>query len=164
MRKTLVKIGDWIRGLIDFFYPPFRKFISPELFRYAACGGGNIVFDWALYALLYNCVIQHRIVDLGFVALSPHIAAFLIVFPITTFTGFLLQKYVTFTSSYLRGSVQLFRYFMVVITNMLIIYFGLKLFVDVIGFYPTPSKMLVTGVTVVLSYLAQKKFTFRVKQ
>ncbi|HCL82631.1 MAG TPA: phenylalanine 4-monooxygenase, partial [Chitinophagaceae bacterium] len=32
-----------IIALIDFFYPPFRKFISLQTFRYAACGGANTI-------------------------------------------------------------------------------------------------------------------------
>ena len=51
-----------------------------------------------------------QIVHLGFVAISPHIAAFLIVFPMTFTSGFLLAKYVTFTASELKGRIQLFRY------------------------------------------------------
>jgi len=148
--------------LIDFFYQPFSSFVSRQMFRYAACGGGNLVLDWVLYFVIYNFIFaqQHNL-HLGLVTLSPHIAAFAIVFPITLLTGFLLQKYITFTTSHLRGRVQLFRYFLVVIANILIIYTGLKIMVDGFGFWATPSKMLVTVITVIFSYLSQKKFTFK---
>jgi putative flippase GtrA len=76
-------------------------------------------------------------------------------------TGFLLQKYVTFTASALRGSIQLVRYFMVVMANLLINYAGLKLFVDGLGFYPTPSKMIITCFAILVSFIFQKKFTFK---
>ena len=33
--------------------------------------------------------------------------------------------------------------------------------VDVIGFYPTPSKILITLFTIVISFLAQKFYTFK---
>ena len=164
MRKLFEKIGLWIRGLIDFFYPPFRKYFSPELFRYAACGGGNMLFDTVLYYLIYNYVIQHRIIHFGCIALSPHIATLAVVFPITTLSGFLLQKYVTFTASYLRGTTQLFRYFLVVLLNLAVNYFGLKLLVDVLGIYPTPSKIIITCITILLSYIFSKIFTFRIKK
>jgi putative flippase GtrA len=85
-----------------------------------------------------------------------------VTFPITVLTGFLLQKYVTFSNSYLRGGVQLFRYFLVVIANLMINYAGLKLLVDGLHFYPTPWKMIITVFTVIFSYLSQKKFTFNV--
>ncbi len=50
---------------------------------------------------------------------------------------------------------------MVVIVNLLINYFGLKLCVEVLYWYPTPSKMLITMFTVVFSFFAQKYFSFR---
>ena len=163
MRKLLGKIGDNIRALVDFFYPPFERFMTLKMFRYAACGSANVVFSWVLYFLTFHFVLQKQMLHLGFVTLSSHIAALAIVFPITTFTGFLLQKYVTFTASELRGKVQMMRYFLVVCGNLLLHYAGLKLFVDVFHFFPTPSKMLITIITMVLSYIFQNQFTFRIK-
>ncbi len=163
MRKLLTKTGAWLRHVIDFFYPPFRRFISPQLFRYAACGAVNVIFDWVLYFVVFHFVLHKQMLHVGFVTLSSHIATLLMVFPVTTFTGFLVQKYVTFSASELRGTVQLFRYFLVVMGNLLVNYFGLKLFVDVLNIYPTPSKMLVTFITIILSYIFQSKFTFKTK-
>jgi putative flippase GtrA len=85
----------------------------------------------------------------------------LIVFPITLLTGFWLNKYVTFTQSSLRGYKQLWRYILIVAVNLLVNYFGLKLFVEVCGIYPTPSKMIITIITVAISFFGQKYFTFR---
>jgi putative flippase GtrA len=101
---------------------------------------------------------------LGFVTISPHIAALFVTFPITLFTGFLLQKYVTFTASDLRGREQLIRYIAVVGVNLLINYFGLKLLVELLHFYATPSKMVVTVICTIFSYFSQKTFTFKVKK
>ncbi|MBQ6723036.1 MAG: GtrA family protein [Paludibacteraceae bacterium] len=127
-----------------------------------------MVLDWILYFLIYNFVVGHEIVNLSFEignwsfeqAITPHIAAFCIVFPITLLTGFLLQKYVTFTQSDLHGVRQLGRYTLIVAVNLAVNYFGLKLCVETFGWYPTPSKMVVTIVTVVISYLGQKYYTF----
>lgn len=160
MRKFFTRIGHWIQGVIDFTYPPFRKIISPQLYRYGICGGANVIFDWVLYFLVYNFIIRYRDVNLGIVTLSPHIATLILIFPVVTFSGFLLQKYVTFTASDLRGSTQLIRYLMIVLANLLINYAGLKIFVDGLHFYPTPSKMIITLITVICSYIGQKKFTF----
>ena len=157
---------------MDFFYPPFRRYFSRQLFHYAACGGATVVFDWVLYFFVHNFVLDNtQLVHLKFVTLTPHIATLAITFPFTVLLGFLLQKYVTFSDSYLRGRVQLFRYFLVVTANLLINYIGLKLLVDglrvgelLVGglhFYPTPSKMIITVFTVIFSYLMQKKFTFK---
>ena len=162
------RLAKIITKIIDFFYPPFRHFMSEQLFRYAACGGGNLVLDWVLYFLIYNFVIGHEIVNLQFEilnhtfsqAITPHIATLCIVFPITLLTGFWLQKYVTFTGSNLRGIRQLGRYILIVFINLAINYFGLKLCVEILGWYPTPSKMFITLITVAVSYLGQKHFTF----
>ena len=162
MRKFLTKTGLWIQRIIDFTYPPFRKLISPKLYRYGACGGANVLLDWVLYFVVYNFLFKDRIVDLGFIAFSPHIAAFIIIFPVITFSGFLLQKYVTFTDSTdSRGRVQLMRYILIVLANLLINYIGLKILVDGLNFYPTPSKMITTIITVICSYIGQKYFTFK---
>ena len=161
MRKMFTKIGLWIQKVIDFTYPVFRRFVPVEIYRYGVCGGGNIVFDWVLYFLVYNVVFKDSLFDLGLVVLSPHIATLVVIFPITTFSGFLLQKYVTFTESGLRGRVQLVRYTIIVVANLFINYIGLKCFVDGLHFYPTPSKMIITVFTVICSYIGQKKFTFK---
>ncbi len=163
------KLAQIITKIIDFFYTPFRKIMSEQLFRYAACGGGNMVLDWILYFLIYNFVIGHELVNVQFTiynvqfaqAITPHIATLCIVFPITLLTGFWLQKYVTFTQSNLHGARQLIRYILIVCVNLAINYFGLKLCVEIWGWYPTPSKMVITLVTVAVSYLGQKYYTFR---
>ena len=165
MKKILITAGLRIQKMIDFTYPLFRKLISQKLYRYGVCGGANVLLDWILYFLAYNFIFKDRIVDLGFIAFSPHIAAFIIVFPVITLSGFLLQKYVTFTDATdLRGRVQLMRYILIVFANLFINYAGLKIFVDGLNFYPTPSKMIITVFTVICSYIGQKKFTFKVSQ
>ena len=146
-----------------------KEIMSDQLFRYAACGGGNLVLDWILYFLIYNFVIGHENVILSFTiyhlpfeqVITPHIATLCIVFPITLLTGFLLQKYVTFKASRLNGWRQLSRYILIVALNLALNYFGLKLCVETFGWYPTPSKMFITLITVIVSYLGQKYYTFR---
>lgn len=158
-----------ITKIVDFFYRPFSKYIPQQLFRYAACGGGNMLLDWVLYFLIYNFVIGHELVyislpfasNLSHICLTPHILTFLIVFPITLFTGFWLNRNITFTQSSLRGYKQLWRYILIVALNLLVNYLGLKLCVDILGFYPTPSKMLITLVTVAISFFGQKYFSFK---
>ena len=163
-------ISQIITKIIDFFYRPFSKYIPQQLFRYAACGGGNMVLDWVLYFVVYNFVVGHELVyitlpnsliALSPLCLTPHIMSLLIVFPITLLTGFLLNKYVTFTQSSLSGYRQLWRYILIVIVNLLVNYLGLKLLVEFCGFYPTPSKMIITIVTVVISFFGQKYFSFK---
>ncbi len=159
-------LSQIITKIVIFFYRPFSKYLPEQLFRYAACGGGNMVLDWLLYFFIYNFVIGHELVYITLpfnyqLCLTPHILTLLIVFPITLFTGFWLNKYVTFTQSSLRGYRQLFRYILIVIINLLVNYFGLKLFVEVCHIYPTPSKMIITVITIVISFFGQKYYSFR---
>ena len=63
------KIAKIITQIIDFFYTPFKKVVPQQLFRYAACGGGNMIFDWILYFVLYNFVIGHQLV---YISLSSY--------------------------------------------------------------------------------------------
>lgn len=135
-----------------------------KTYRYMVCGGGNLVFDILLYFIMYNFVLTKQDLDLNFVVISPHIAAFLIVFPITFFTGFLLNKYIAFDESNLKGKVQLYRYALVVAGAILLNYLLLKLFVEVFHIYPTPSKILVTIISVVYSYTLQNRYTFKVEE
>ena len=160
------KIAKIITKIIDFFYTPFQKVLPQQLFRYAACGGGNMVLDWILYFVLYNFVIGHelvyiRLMDEYTLCLTPHIATLCIVFPITLLTGFWLNRYVTFSQSLLHWNRQLIRYISIVAVNLAINYFGLKLCVEVLGWYPTPSKMVITIATVIISYFGQKYFSFK---
>jgi len=159
--SILKHIQKIINGVINFFYPPFKRFIPIETFRYAATGGGNMVLDILLYFLVFHFVLFEQNLNLGFMVISAHIAAFLIVFPITFTNGFLLAKYITFTQSKLHGRKQLIRYGLSVGGSILLNYLLLNLFVDKFHIFPTPSKILTTAVVVVYSFLMQKFFTFK---
>ena len=162
MKKLFIKIGNCIRNIIDFFYPPFKRFMSPQLFRYAACGGSNMLFDCVLYYFIFNYVLHQQAVDFGFFVMRSDWAALTIKFPITLLTGFLLQKYVTFSlANASRGRVQLFRYLQVVIMNLGINYIGLYFFVDILHFYPSIANATNAVITSFFSYFAQKLYTFR---
>lgn len=156
-----MRLQEIILKTIDFFYTPFRRLVPIQIFRYGVSGGANMVLDWVLYFLVYNFVFCHQVVHVGPIAISAHIASFIIVFPITLFTGFWLAKYISFKESEIESKIQAIRYVSVVLANILINYLCLKLFVDVCGFYPTPSKMLTTFITVVFSYVMQKFYTFK---
>lgn len=161
MRRTAGWVRRGIIRSIDLFYiPPVRKIIPESLFRYLFCGSANLLFDWILYFVLYNFVFAKEVFYLKYLAISPHIAAFLFSFPVSFFTGFVLGKYISFEGSSLRGRTQLMRYGLVTGSNIMINYFGLKLLVEQIGIFPTPSKMIVSLVCTVFSYIMQRYFTF----
>ena len=152
---------DLVIRVIDFFYPPFRRIMPLQTFRYAACGGGNTVLDILLYFIAYNFILQKQILYTPIGAISPYIAAFLISFVVSFPTGYLLNRYIVFPGSSLKGRIQLFRYFVLVLLCIGLNYIFIKLFVEKFGVYPTIAKMLTTIIVVSFSYLTQKNFTFK---
>jgi len=155
------KTRDIIVTIVDWFYPWFSRFLSRETFLYLVCGGGNMVLDITLYFISYNFILDKQILDLGFVAISPHITAFIMSFSITFPLGFLLAKYITFSQSDIKGHIQLFRYGVTVVICILLNYLFLKLFVEQFHWYPTISKAVATVIIAIYSYLSQKHYTFR---
>lgn len=157
MRKKII-------DFIDFFYPPFKKIVPEQTFRYAVCGGTNMLLDIFLFYISFNFILNKKILDLGFIALKPYNAALVMSFCITFPLGFLLNKYIVFNTSYLRGHVQLFRYMLIVALNLLLNYLILNLLIQYLHFFPTIAKIFATVIIVTFSFLSQKHFTFKVKK
>jgi putative flippase GtrA len=130
-------------------------------FRYAVCGGSNMFLDIFIYYISYNFILHKQILDLGFIAFKPHIAALWMAFVVSFPVGFLLSKYVVFTKSELRGRVQLFRYLLIVGVNLVLNYAFLKTLVEYMNFYPTIARIFTTIIIVTFSFLSQKHFTFK---
>ena len=157
MRKKII-------AFIDFFYPPFKKIMPLQTFRYAACGGSNLLLDIFLFYISFNFIFDKKIVQLGFIALKPYNAALCLSFCITFPLGFLMSKYLVFNDSYLRGGVQLIRYMVIVAINLFLNYFIINVLVQYLHFYPTISKIFATVIIVTFSFISQKHFTFRAKK
>ena len=146
---------------IDFFYPPFRRILPLQTFRYAVCGGSNMVLDLVLFYVSFHFILNESLLDLGFIVLKPYNAALIMAFMISFPTGFLLNKYIVFKGSYLRSYVQLTRYMLIVAVNLFLNYAILNVLVQYMHFYPTIAKGFAIIVIVTFSYLSQKHFTFR---
>ena len=148
-------------SLIDTLYiKPLERVISRQMFGYFLCGAANMALDTLWYFLIYHYVVMERNIDLGIVVISPHIAALIIVFPITFFTGFLLNRYVAFRATQQRTTKQLFRYALSVVGSILLNYALMKLFVELCYVWPTIAKMMTTIIVALYSFLAAKYFSF----
>ena len=152
-----------VTSFIDYFYPPFRKLMPLQTFRYIACGGGNTLLDIIIYYCSYHYVLREQNLHTPLIVISPYIAAFFIAFAVSFPMGFYLNRNVVFTGSTLTSRVQLFRYFLLVVICILLNYIFIKLFVEQFHFYPTVAKILTTVIVVSFSYLTQKHFTFKNK-
>lgn len=133
-----------------------------QTYRFLACGGTNVAVEIVIYFIAYNFILQKQIVYLpAGIAISPHIAAFLISFSLSFPLGFLLMSKVAFPGSSLRGRTQLIRYFSVVMLNLMLNYVLLKVFIEQLGIFPTPAKLLTTLVIILVSFVLQKNYTFK---
>lgn len=150
-----------LTAFLDYFYPPFRNLMPVQTFRYAACGGANTVFGLFIYWFSLHYIFEQNIFHIGFTAFKPHNAALFLSSLLVFCIGFLLNKYIVFTSSNLRGRVQVFRYFLSFFFNLVVNYFLLRLLVEVLHWWPFFSQLLSTAVIIAISYLTQKHFTFR---
>ena len=153
-----------INAVIDFFYPYFRRFMPYQTFKYAACGGGNTLLDIFIYYIGIHFLFITPFVQtpLGF-PIRQHVAAQLASFSVTFPLGFYLSRTIVFPSSSLRGRVQLFRYFLLVMICFFLNYIFIRIFVELCHLYPTVAKILTTFIVVAFSFLTQKHFTFKVE-
>ena len=155
IQQLLIRLVDWL------YITPFKRLVSRDIFAYGLCGGANMALDTLWYFVIYHYIVAERFIDLGVVVVSPHIASLIVVFPITFFTGFWLNRNVAFRATEYKTSGQLIRYALSVLGSIALNYLCMKLFVEHLYIWPTPSKMLTTAVSVVYSFLAAKYFTFR---
>lgn len=119
------------------------------------------LLDAVWYYLIYHYLVCEQFVDLRFVVVSPHIAALCLVFPITFFTGFWLNRNVAFRVTHISSLPQLAKYALTVVGSILLNYVCMKFFVEFCGVWATPSKILTTAVCAVYSYLVGRYFTFK---
>lgn len=157
-----MSLATLITKAIDLFYvKPLRKLLPQQVFRYLACGAITAALDAVWYYIIYHYIVCEQIIDLGFVAISPHIAALCVVFPITFLTGFWLNRNVAFKVTHLSTLPQLAKYALTVVGSILLNYACMKFLVDVCGLWATPSKMATTVICAIYSFLAGRYFTFR---
>jgi putative flippase GtrA len=163
MRKHIHSARDLLLPIIDFFYPPFRKLMGLQTFRYAASGGGNTVLGLLVFYISFKFIFKEKPFDLGFYAFEAHSAALFVSFCVSFCAGFFLMKYVVFSDSNMKGRVQLFRYFMLYLFNLGLNYVLLRLFVETLKVYPTFAQLITTAIIILFSYIVQRNFTFKIR-
>ena len=157
MRKAIL-------AFIDFFHPPFKKYISLHNFRYLVTGGTTFVLGNVVYYLAFYHLFKTEEVDVLFFTLKRGIAAYAVDFAIVIPFSFLINRYVVFTHSEVRGRVQLFRFMNLQFINILLNIFLYKFFADILQVYPTVARFVVGFLIAGFSYLYQHYFTFSVKK
>ncbi|MFV0606909.1 MAG: GtrA family protein [Niabella sp.] len=161
MRQHFYSVRDFILPIIDFFYPPFQKLIPKQTFRYAVSGAGNTFLGLLSYYITYKFILKGQYLHLPFYTFEPHVAALFVSFWVSFVVGFFLMKYVVFDDSRIKGHVQMFRYLMVSVFNLILNYILLKITVEVWHVYPVFAQIAITITVILFSYLAQRHFTFK---
>ncbi len=156
-------IAGAIVWLLDLLYVGVvSRWISKQTMRYFLCGVGNyIIFDALLYYAIYHYVVDVSYIYIGTVVISPHVAALIVVFPITFLTGFWLNRYVAFGATEPKVRSQMVRYGISVVGSIILSYVVLKCLVEGVGLWATPAKVVSSVATAMYSYLMARYFTFR---
>ena len=152
-----------IQKILDLFYPLVRQVLDKTTYYYAACGGGNLVLSWLLFFVFFQFLFQKQVFYIEWIdySLSAYTLSSFLCFLIAFGVGFLLMKYVVFTKSELKGRIQLFRYGLSSLMTWFAHWVILKLFIEWLGFYPSIANVISSCIVVLISYLLQKKFTFK---
>ncbi len=159
--RNVQSIRTFILAFIDFFYPPFKKIVGQQTFRYAVCGGSNAALNLLIFSLNYNLIFTSTVIYPFGIAITRYIASYLVALSITFPIGFLLNKYVVFQQSNLQGKVQLMRYAVLTVTNIVLDYSLLHLFIGYFGFWATGSQAIIIVILSLISYLFQTYYSFK---
>lgn len=133
-----------------------------QTFRYAVCGGANTLLGLLIYYIGFHYIFDKENFDTGIVVIKPHNASLFLAGCFSFSLGFILNKFLVFFDSYLRGRVQLFRYFLSFIVNLFINYFVLNILVIYLHIEAFLSQVIATVIVIIVSYVTQKYFTFRI--
>lgn len=152
-----------VLSVIDFFHQPFSRWIDTQTFRYLACGGSGAALNIFVYFCTYHLMLPAHLAHNEEREKLAAITAYVVAFLISTPYGFLMSRYIVFQESNLRGRVQMFRYLMTVGACIVLTYIFGRFFHYTCGIYATPSNVLTNAVVALFSYMAQRFFTFKVK-
>ncbi len=155
---------DKIITFIDFFYPPFRKIMPLQTFRYAVCGGSNVAFGFFVYTFTYHFILHKEIVHIAGYSFEPYSISLCLNSISNFIVGFLLNKYIVFPESNIHPHIQLFRYFISLVISFSLNYILLKAMIGFLYINAVLAQLIATIIVIGVSYITQRYFTFKVKK
>ena len=158
----MTAIASFIRAILLTIRRWFFRFIPAQSFLYMACGVLNLAFDMEIFFVAYHYIFVAQNFKTPFFTFSPHIASLILAFLISTPTGFFLSKYVVWTNSIVKGRRQVINYLSVVALCVAMNVGFLKFFVEILHFYPLPSRLITSVIVVATSYYLQRIYAFKV--
>jgi putative flippase GtrA len=158
-----MQLVSLIHKILDFFYPLVKRFFDKTTYYYAVCGFGNLVLSWILFYVFFQFVFKKQMLYVAVInfTFSAYTLTAFTCFLVSFVIGFLLMKYIVFTESGLKGRVQLFRYAVSAMISSTVSWMLLKTFIEAFDFYPSVANVLASCLVVIVSYLLQRKFTFK---
>lgn len=135
-----------------------------QTFRYAACGGGNTMLDFIIFAVVNDIILKNKRLHItnSFVPDAHNVAiacCFFVTFPL----GFYLSRYVVFQELTTSKRKQFIKYAAVVMFCFVLNYGFMNFFVNSLQIEAKLAKLITTVFVVLFSYLAQKHFTFKLE-
>ncbi len=132
-----------------------RKFLTPELLKYAVSGGAISAVNFAVFYLLFRLFgIHYTVANIAALILSKTV-------------GYLLNKLWVFESKtvgFLGFLKEFVSFFATRGLTGLVDYFGLILLVEIFGWNKLICKVLVMALVIVLNYVFGKFFVFKKKK
>jgi putative flippase GtrA len=126
------------------------------------------VLSWIFFFVFFNLIFQkqdftfHNLpFGLGEKTISALTLSSIVCACISFLIGFLLMRYVVFTASQLRGRAQFLRYGLSAVITSVTNWGLLKILVLGMGIFPSIANVLASCVVVTISYLLQRKFSFK---
>jgi putative flippase GtrA len=137
------------------------SFLDYKKFKYAFIGCINVGLSWVVYLISFHLLLQrNNVVLFSLITISAHVFALILSFIFVTVSGFFLNFYFVFKSSNTNIPFKLFKYFISNSGSLILNYIFLKIFVDLLHWWPFFSQVLASSLTVFYSYLMQNRFTF----
>ena len=94
--------------------------------------------------------------------MTARVMAYVIAFCISFPAGFVMSRHIVFPESNLHGRIQFFRYALTTVTFIFLTYVLIKVFAFCLPMlHPAISYTFICIITAVLSYISQRKFTFK---
>jgi len=134
--------------IIKSIYKSLTKF---EFIRYVLVGGTATLIDWILFYIFALKLTFHYQI------------ALIISFSTATLTHYILSKKFTFKCQSKKILKQIFLFFMISIISLSISIFIMFIFIDLILISKMLSRVLTTGILLIVNYLIHKNITFNKK-
>ncbi len=111
----------------------------------------------------YNFIFKGQDIHLyGTHYIAAEVGAWLVGFAISFPAGFILSRHIVFPESNLHGRIQLFRYALTTVSFIILTYLLIKFFAwSMESVNQTIRYTAVCIITAILSYISQRKFTFK---